>query len=256
MKVVIVDDERIVLAAETMTVKRVLPEATVYSFQSPKEALICAEENKIDIAFLDINIKGITGLELAKKMKASNPQVNIIFCTGYSDYSLEAHDLYCSAYLMKPITDEKLKNAMENLRYPLSSKFEGLRIHCFGNFEAYMDGEPIKFKHKKTKELLAYLVDRCGATVSTKEMMIALYEDNDRESYIRNLRADLNNTFEQLGIGEALIHNGGDVGVYKSKIECDYYDYLEGHKALFRGEYMSQYSFSEKTLGWLINNQN
>lgn len=254
MNVIVVDDERIVLAAETAAVKRGLPDADVYSFQKSKEALDFADKNHIDIAFLDISIKGITGLELARKLQKYNPKINIVFCTGYSEYSLDAHELYCSAYLMKPITDEKMKKALENLRYPVSKKISGLKVKCFGNFEVYKDGTPIKFKHKKTKELFAYLIDRCGATVSTKEMMAVLYEEGSRESYVRNLRSDLINTFENLSISEALVRNSGNMGVNEKIIDCDYYDYLDGNRTLFHGEYMTQYSFTEETLGWLINN--
>ena len=252
MNVIVVDDERIVLAAETAVIKRALPNADVYSFQKVNDALEFAEKNSVSIAFLDINIKGITGLQIAKKLQECNPKINIIFCTGYSEYSLDAHDLYCSAYLLKPINDEKLKKALENLRYPLPKEVKGFRVECFGNFEVYMDGTPVKFKHKKTKELLAYLIDRHGATVSTKEMAAVLYEDTNKETNVRNLRADLNNTFEQLGISDLLVHSGGDIGINAEKIDCDYYDYLKGKKQLFHGEYMSQYSFAEKTAGWLI----
>lgn len=251
MNVIVVDDERLVLNAETTAVKRALPGAEVYSFQKCGDALEFAETNRIDIAFLDINIKGITGLQLAEKLQAYNPRTNIIFCTGYSEYSLEALDLFCSAYLMKPVTDEKIKKALDNLRYPVSKKQEGFFVKCFGNFEVYKDGLPIKFKHKKTKELFAYLIDRQGATTSTKEIMAAIYEE-DKESYIRNLRADLNSTFEELGLSDVLIRNGGDIGVNVEKTECDFYNYLMGDKALFHGEYMSQYSFAERTLGWLV----
>ena len=252
MNVVVVDDERLVLSAEAAAIKRVMPDALVFSFQKYKEALEFAKGNRIDIAFLDININGITGLQLAESLLDINKNINIIFCTGYSEYSLEALDLYCSAYLLKPITDDKIKKAISNLRHPVSQKLEGLFVKCFGNFEVFKDGLPIKFKHKKTKEMFAYLIDRQGATVSTKEIMTVLYED-DKESYIRNLRADLNNTFEQLGLTDALIRSGGDVGVNVEKIECDYYNYLAGKKELFNGEYMTQYSFAERTLGWLID---
>lgn len=255
MNVVVVDDERIVLSAETSAVQRVMPGAKVYSFQKVNEVIDFAAENHIDIALLDINIKGITGLQLAEKLQSYNPTINILFCTGYSEYSLDAHDLYCSAYLLKPVTDEKLKKALDNLRYPLPKERAGLQVQCFGSFEVYYKGQPVKFTHKKTKELLAYLIDRRGATASTKEIMVALYEDNDKGSYIRNLRSDLNNTLDKLDLGEVLVHNGGDIGVNIEQIECDYYNYLKGHKELFHGEYMSQYSFGEKTLGWLIRDK-
>lgn len=253
MNILVVDDERIVLGAETSVIKRTLPKANVHSFQKTSEAVQFANDNRVDIAFLDINIKGLTGLKLAEKLQEYNPKINIIFCTGYSEYALEAHDLYCSAYLMKPITDEKLKRALVNLRYPISEKIEGLRVQCFGNFEVYKDGEPIKFKHKRTKEIFAYLVDRCGATVSTKELLTVMYGEDNQESFVRNMRADLINTFSEYGISDALVRSGRDIGINMEKIECDYYEFLDGHRNLFRGEYMSQYSFGETTLGMLMS---
>lgn len=255
MEVIVVDDERIILNAETVTIKRVMPDANVYSFQNTKDALAFAEKNKVDIAFLDINIRGKTGLELANKLKSINSRINIIFCTGYSEYSLDALELYCSAYLIKPLTEEKINKAIENLRYPLTEKINGFKVKCFGSFELYKDAQPIEFKYKKTKELFAFLIDRNGATVSTKDISSALYEGEDRLSYVRNLRADLKNTFENLNLSEALIRSGANIGVNVGRIDCDYYDFLEGQKDLFYGEYMSQYSFAEKTLGWLLNSR-
>ncbi len=99
--------------------------------------------------------------------------------------------------------------------------------------------------------MLACLIDRRGAILSTKEIMTVLYGDDNQESYVRNLRSDLMNTFEKYGIDEALVREGKDIGLNISKIDCDYYDYLNGCKELFRGEYMTQYSFAEETLGWL-----
>lgn len=254
MKILVVDDEPIALRKLIRLINEAEPSAECESFNFAEDALGFIKTTKIDIAFLDIQMQDMNGLKLAEELQKDNPKINIIFCTGYSEYSLDAHNLFCSAYLMKPITDEKIAKALENLRYPVSSKLAGLFVQCFGNFEVYKDGTPIKFKHKKTKELFAYLIDRRGASVSTKEIMAVLYEENDRESYVRNLRADLNNTFEMLGLSEALVHSGGDVGVNQKQIDCDYYSFLDGQKELFQGEYMTQYSFAEKTLGWLINN--
>lgn len=255
MNVIVVDDERLILDAETSSVKRALPNAVVSSFQTVKDAIDYAQNNKIDIAFLDINIKGVTGLELAKKLQEFNPRLNVIFCTGYSEYSLEALDLYCSAYLLKPVTEEKIRKALRNLRYPITNKINGFKVRCFGNFEVYKDDVPIKFKNRKTKELFAYLIDRKGSTVSTKDIMVALYEDDNKESYIRNLRADLNNTLESLSLSNVLIKNGSNIGINTELIDCDYYDYLAGKKELFNGEYMSQFDFAEATLSWLENNE-
>lgn len=253
MNVIVVDDERIILSTETKHVKRVLPDATVESFKDAESALEYAEQNKVDIAFLDINMQDITGLELAQKLQSYNPKVNIIFCTGYSEYSLDALDIYCSGYLMKPVTEEKLKKALEKLRYPIEESKKLLRVQCFGNFEVFKDGQPVKFKNGKTKELFAYLIDRRGATISTRDMVTALFEEDDKASYVRNMRSDINETFEALGVSDVITHEGNSIGVDISKIECDYYNYLAGNKSLFKGEYMLQYSFAEETFAQLLS---
>lgn len=252
MKVIVVDDERIILATETKKISRVLPSATITPFQDASEAIEYARQNKVDIAFLDINMLGITGLQLAEKLSSFNPKVNIIFCTGYSEYSLDALDLYCSAYLMKPITEEAIQKALTKLRYPIEEAEKLIKVQCFGNFDVYKAGQPVKFKNSKTKELFAYLIDRRGATVSTKEMTVALFEEDDKASYVRNLRADMNDTFESLGVSDVLVREGNNIGVNIEKIDCDYYEYLLGNKGLFQGEYMAQYSLGEETLGQLL----
>ena len=252
MRVIVVDDEKLILQTEAAMIRKLLPGVEVAAFSYMEDAMEYAGRNPIDIAFLDINLEAHSGIELAKKLQEMHPELNIIFCTGYSEYSLEALELYCSAYLMKPITEEKLKKALSKLRYPVQDKAAGLYISCFGNFEALYDGEPIRFKYAKTKETLAYLIDRCGTLLSNREIMAVLFENDDKESYMRNIKADLVGTFRTLGIEDALAQEWGKIGIKAEKIRCDYYDYLSGKKENFYGEYMTQYSFAEATLARLL----
>lgn len=71
------------------------------------EALTCMQENPCDIAFLDIRMRSMTGLELARKLKDIHPKINIIFVTGYDEYAGEAMRLHASGYIEKPVTEEK-----------------------------------------------------------------------------------------------------------------------------------------------------
>ena len=255
MQVIVVDDENVILQTETAMIRSILPKATVEAFSSMEEAMTYVTDSPVDIAFLDINLEAGDGLELAKKLQELYPQVNIIFCTGYSEYSMEALELYCSAYLMKPITEAKLKKALEKLRYPVREAAEGLYVRCFGNFDVLFNGEPVRFKYGKTKELLAYLVDRCGAVLGIRELMAAIFEEDDKESYMRNIKADLVGTFRSLGIENVLVQKRGQIGVNTEKLHCDYYDYLNGKSKNFRGEYMAQYSFAEATLARLLQRE-
>ena len=253
MNILILDDESVVLRVMEATVKSVLKDADCAAFSDPDEALDYAGGVKIDIAFLDINMRTISGLTAAKLLKKKYPRINIIFCTGYAEYALDAHDLYCSGYLLKPVTEEKVREAIKNLRYPVEEEKKRVQIRCFGDFEVYCDGMPVEFKYSRTKEMLAYLVDRNGALVTTRAIMAVLFGDESKESYFRNLRSDLNRTFANLGVSDIINMSWNKIGINKSKIDCDYFDYIDGKNNAFMGEYMSQYSFGEYTLGHLNN---
>ena len=255
MRVIVVDDEKLILQTETAMIRKLMPDAEVEAFSCMEDVMDYAGRNPIDIAFLDINLEVRSGIELAKKLQEINPELNVIFCTGYSEYSLEALELYCSAYLLKPITEDKLKKALSNLRHPVRNRADGLCVRCFGNFEALCGGEPIRFKYAKTKEMLAYLIDRCGALLSNRDIMTVLFEKDDKESYMRNIKADLVATFRTLEIEDSLRQEWGKIGIKVENIHCDYYDYLNGRKDAFHGEYMTQYSFAEATLARLLQRE-
>lgn len=250
MRIIAVDDEKIALDALSSAIKAIVTEDEVVSFRYPEDALAYAKENVCDIAFLDVEMAGMSGVELAEKMKEYNTEINIVFCTGHGSYRDVAFELHASGYLMKPITPEKVKREIENLRRPIFEK-KKLKVQTFGNFEVYLDGKPLAFKYRRTKELFAYLVDRVGAMCTVGEIIGILFEDEGgREDYFQKLRRDLLSTLEDVGCANAIVHKRGMLGVVVTEIQCDYYDYLNNKKELatsYFGEYMSQYSFAEYT---------
>ena len=250
MRIIAVDDEKIALESLTSAIKAIVTDDEVVSFRYPEDALEYAKENLCDIAFLDIEMVGMSGVELAEELKKYNTEINIVFCTGYGNYRDAAFELHASGYLMKPITPEKVKHELENLRRPIFEK-KRLKVQTFGNFEVYIDGKPLAFKYRRTKELFAYLVDRVGAMCTVGELAGILFEDEGgREDYFQKLRRDLLSTIEEAGCANAIVHKRGMLGVVVSEIQCDYYDCLSGKKDFLNcyfGEYMSQYSFAEYT---------
>ena len=250
MRIIAVDDEKISLEALSDAIKAIVTEDEVVSFRYPEDALEYARDNFCDIAFLDVEMVGMSGVELAEKLKEYNSEINIVFCTGYGNYRDAAFELHASGYLMKPITPEKVKRELENLRRPIYEK-KKLKVQTFGNFEVYLDGKPLAFKYRRTKELFAYLVDRVGAMCTVGEIIGILFEDESgREDYFQKLRRDLLSTLEEAGCADAIVHKRGMLGVVVTEMQCDYYDYLNNKKDLascYFGEYMSQYSFAEYT---------
>ena len=250
MRIIAVDDEKIALDALSSAIKAIVAEDEVISFRYPEDALAYVKENSCDIAFLDVEMAGMSGVELAEELKKYNAEINIVFCTGYGHYRDKAFELHASGYLMKPITPEKVKRELENLRRPILEK-KRLKVQTFGNFEVYLDGRPLAFKYRRTKELFAYLVDRVGALCTVGEIIGVLFEDEGgREDYFQKLRRDLLASLEEVGCESVIVHKRGMLGVAITEIECDYYDCLSQKKdfeTAYFGEYMSQYSFAEYT---------
>ena len=116
---IIVEDEQDILTGFIHIVSDTLPDAQVYGFQTGKEALEFVETNRVDVAFLDVELFGESGIDLAGKLSAVTPTINVIFLTGHSEYTFDALQMHCSGYLMKPLTPEKLLKEMEHLRFPI-----------------------------------------------------------------------------------------------------------------------------------------
>ena len=256
MIVMAVDDERFALENLAESIERASPDAKVHCFRYPEDALDFAKENHVDVAFLDVEMIGMNGVELAERLKLYYPDINIIFSTGYGHYRDAAFDLHASGYLTKPITSEKVKKELDNLRRPIHNS-RRIRIRAFGNFEVYLDGNPISFKYSKTKEMLAYLVDRKGALCTNGEIMAILFEDdNGHEAYFRSLRKDLTDILEMAGCGEVISQQRGRIGIVPELVDCDYFNWCKGMRFgnnAFQGEYMTQYSWGEYTNAMLIN---
>ena len=255
IRVLIVDDEQVIREGASRVIGACLPDAEIVVCGGSSEALEEAEKRPFDIAFLDIEMPGMNGVDLARRIRGMAPETNIIFSTAYPQYAGDAFSLHASGYISKPLTEEKVKAELDNLRHPVDSEDRGLRIQAFGNFEVFYDGRPLHFRYQKTKELLAYLIDRNGAVVDIGEIRAILWDDDeDRTSYIKQIRKDLIDTFRSLGCGDAIVSMRGGIGVIPVGFSCDYFDYLAGDpKGLkaYHGEYMQQYSWSEMTHGSL-----
>ena len=247
MKILLVDDEQLQLLRLETAVKSVISDADVVCYTNP---VLAFEENKdgnIDIAFLDIEMPKISGIQLAKKLQAINPNINIIFVTAYNEYALDAYKIHASGYITKPVHSDDIKKEIEGLRHPIGiKKTQKLQVKCFGSFEIFHNDVPLKFAYLKSKELFAYLVDREGASININELNAVLWEE-DHKSYLRNLIADIKKTLKEIGDEDVFIKRHNECYIDVLKIDCDAYEYRKNNPAairLYRGEYMIQYSWA------------
>lgn len=251
MRVLAVDDESVMLERLVECIRQILPEAEIHDFRHPSKALEFAAQTPVDIAFLDIQMRGMDGITLGGKLRAILPQLNIIYITAYAEHAFDAYQLNASGYLLKPVDPEEMRRQVECLRYPIPEK-KRIAFRCFGNFEVFVDGQRVSFKYERTRELLAYLVDRCGSGCTMDEIMAILWEDEAHISYFQNLRKDLQDTLRRVSCEDILNKGRGTLAIRPELVDCDYYRWRSGDPtAVYRGEYMTQYSWAEETNGML-----
>lgn len=119
-RVIVLDDEIIILRGEMATLEKVMPNALISGFTNTDDAITYAKSNNIRIIFSDIEMGDVNGIELSKEFLKINPRTNIIFLTAYADYSIDAWSTGASGFMVKPITEESLRKQLEHLRYPVS----------------------------------------------------------------------------------------------------------------------------------------
>ena len=262
MNIIAVDDEKHALHELEKAIRHAVKDACVNGFDLVSSALDYASNNKVDIAFLDIELAGMNGLHLAKKLKDIYGKTNIIFVTGYSKYMGDAFALHASGYVMKPINPARVLHEIENIRHPVMRPDKGIRVQCFGNFAIFVDGSPVLFGRTKSMEILAYLVDRKGASITKKELAAVLWENEDYsrsvQSHLHILIADMLQALKNAGADDIIIKHRGQYALDTKKIICDYYNYEKGDASAvnnYHGEYMSNYSWAEFKIG-LLNKKN
>jgi two-component SAPR family response regulator len=249
-----VDDEALMLGALVAAIEASPDIAEVARFSNCEVALDFVRKNPIDIAFLDINMRGIGGLGLAEKLLELQPRCKIVFCTGYKEYAVSAFQLHVSGYLMKPITPEAVQKEIDHIKGVKATE-KLLTIQCFGNFEVFHNGEILPFKRKKAKEFLAVLIDRNGAGMTAKQICAILFpddtDDTKNAAYLRQLVLDLKNTLKTVRAEDVLRHDTPYYRIDTNLVRCDYLSFLETGKPQFYGEYMTQYSWAEETCAML-----
>ena len=121
MNILIADDHKFIIDDLIYELKEIMPDANCIGTTEPSEVVRLFEEQHFEIIFMDIEMPGINGIQLAKKILAESPRTNIIYITGFTQYARECYTTYASAFLEKPITTEMLRDALDNLRFPVSN---------------------------------------------------------------------------------------------------------------------------------------
>lgn len=260
MKIICVDDEPLLLNTVIELCSKLPQENEVIPFTKARKALEWFDDNKADIALLDIQMPDLDGITLAAGIKVKSPDTAVIFLTGYSQYAVDAFKVRASGYLLKPIKYESLAEEIEYAlkNMPHIGMEKRVVIKTFCQFEVFIDGKIVTFGREKSKELLAYLVDRQGSRMRRQQLAGVLFEDDiyDRniqkqlDVIIRSMRETLK-THDAFDIVEM---NKGYIRIVPEKVDCDLYRFFDGDTNAvnsYRGEYMNEYSWASLTEAYL-----
>lgn len=259
MKIMIVDDELLILE-ELSYLCANLPDVQVCgAFCNPAEALEYASCHLVDFAFLDIRMPGITGLELLEKLHGMQSNLQAAFVTAYDQYALDAYRKDACDYILKPFGQKEVAHAVEKARRAMGTVEEKrIEFRTFGRFDLFLNGCAVDFCSKKSKELLALLVAHKGGVVNMELAIDVLWEeapfDEKVKGKFRKAVMHLRNTLKENGLLWMLQQERGRLCLVQRGGTCDYFRLLNGDieaARKFQGEFMAQYSWSEEFLPML-----
>ncbi len=205
LKAILVDDE----TPNNFLLKRAIDLTgqleVIAQFNHPREALEKISHIKADVAFIDIEMPGMNGLELAEKIQSISPDIDIVFVTAYSEYAIDAFKVNALDYILKPHETKEInrviskiisKNSYNNFNKfsspKTSTKCES-RISCIGNFEVcgIKSDKNVHWITSKAEELFAYIIIHLGNRINKWVLCELLWPDQSPNKAITNLHTSI-----------------------------------------------------------------
>lgn len=252
MKAIYVDDEQPALVKFQMCVKDFQEIEQLELFCDAEEALQWVEKNPVDVAFLDIEMPVINGIELARRFKKMDSNIRIFFMTAYEQYALDAFGVKALGYILKPYTKEEVKEALELALLVRPKPKKRVVIQTIPNFAVWVDETILVLGGAKRVELFALLVDHAEAGVTAGEAIACLWPGRIADAKSQNLyRVTFHLMMEDLkeaGIDHIIGSKGRKRYLITDQVECDLYRILDGNAGgieKYGGDYMKEYSWAE-----------
>jgi len=258
MRAIIVDDEPLMIR-RFVRLGTGIPDLNITgSFESADQALEYARSNTVDIAFLDVEMPLINGIELAKELRRIRPDILIVFVSAYDDYIWESNKIGGDYYIVKPYTRETLEMIMDKVRFLSLRQQKRLYVRMFGRFMVFESGRPVPLTGK-AKEILALIMTRRGKEISNEEIYCTVWENrpysNEYMSVYYNALRRLKKQLANADLSDLLISAKRGQLVNTDMFDCDYYSWQDGNmgkRDRFDGEFLTEYSWGEYILADIL----
>jgi len=234
LRIMVVDDEE--LAA--MRLMRILSErdepSEAIMFLDSLEAYEYAKAHPVDVAFLDISMPDVNGMQLSKLLTDTRETTKIVFVTGYDTYAVRAFELNALDYIMKPITAERLDVTMKRIgteNQATAAAKPSLEVFLFNGMNLNLrtaEGarEAVKLRSPKTEELFAFLL--CKRVVIREEIIDTLWNGLVPDKAWKNLNSTLYYVRKAINTAEhksEITVTGNEVRINTDELYCDLYEF-------------------------------
>ncbi|MFF6017332.1 response regulator [Lysinibacillus fusiformis] len=267
------DDEPLALISMEKHLQKFDRIEVIKTFTSVKDLLTEGPSLDFQVAFLDVEMPSMNGLDIAELLKSWNDSLYIVFVTAYRDYAVQAFELHSIDYLLKPISTSRLATTIQRIEDLLQPKITSLptlfhsepllKIKCFGEFVVSYEGKPLHWRTIKTKELFALLLLHLNTPVPRDTIIDNLWSYTD----FNKARVQLHTTVSYLrsslsayGFLEVIDYTNGCYILTLDHIQCDANDLeiilnkkeqtgkldIESAEALlqdYRGEFMATMAY-------------
>jgi len=281
IRVIVMDDEPLALINMEKKLEEFDSIEVIKTFTTVKELMAEGPNLSFQVAFLDIEMPGMNGLEVAQLLQEWNPNIYIVFVTAYRDYAIQAFEIHSLDYLLKPISKARLETTINRIQAlfhlekkslpVLDQQKSLLTIQCFGGFVVSYDEKTVLWRTVKTKELFAFLFSNLNSLIPRDTIIDALWTETDYKKARVQLHTTvsyLRTTLSTIGYVDVIQYANGCYILQLEDFQCDAYDLeqilnekmesgklnIEKAEVLvqkYQGEYMATLDYP-----WIISKSN
>lgn len=261
LRVILVDDELVILEDLKMMIEKYDFIEVVGIYTDPLEAIDALAAKKPDCVFLDIEMAGLNGIELAERISNESPASEVVFITAYNHYAAQAFEVNAIDYMLKPIRPERVERAVqklvEKMKFKPQAKDASCSIKCFGTFEVIVGEHAIKWSRSKSKEFLAYMLQHEGKWVTKYKLCDEQWMDYSPEQALAYLQTSvyrLRKSLKDVGCDQIKIEYANDRYILRlGEVDYDVREFEQNYQrfmdsgselaakkalATYRGEYL------------------
>ena len=188
MRAILVDDELSALKHLERVLLKLGSVDIIEKYINPYEAIVKVLHEKPDIVFLDVEMPGISGIEVAEEIQRSLPEIYIIFITAFDEYAVKAFELNAIDYILKPIKRDRLKKTLQRItksdkkistldtstKTPMVCAFQSLSFALYNNITEVLE---VRWRTSKVRGIFAFLLQHRGVFIR-KDTLLDLFWPN------------------------------------------------------------------------------